>query len=297
MITGPRTRRTRGFTLVELLVVVTIIALLLALLAPSLRKARETVKRATCAANQRQLAIAAHAYAVDNGDWLNPIEDFRYLGGVKIETTFRVLLFPLVGRSPGIFDCPSEPKAVYADGLSPADAAYGGLTLAPGTDWRRLYGILHPFERWNASGIGIADVHWIRKSDPFWSTRAKSMAFGRPLESGYREGMHKFSEIQVPGELICFGDGGSGTATLWADDNWWIKSAAPGFEQGEYGFNRLQQDDYGCRRHRDTANYVFADAHVQRLKPNELRCDANVCWWSIRREAHRPTPETAAAAR
>jgi prepilin-type N-terminal cleavage/methylation domain-containing protein/prepilin-type processing-associated H-X9-DG protein len=282
-----RAARACGFTLVELLVVVTIIALLLSILAPSLRSARETVKRAMCASNQRQLVIAAHAYAVDNRDFLNPVEDYRYVGTTRIETTFRYLLFPLVGRSPKIFDCPSERKAVYADGLSSADAAYGSLTLAPGTDWAHLYGVLHLYERWNASGIGIAGPHWIRKSDPAWATRPRCMAFGRPVESGYREGMHKFSEIQSPGELICFGDGGSGTATLWADDNWWIKSAAAGFAQGDPGFNRLQQDDYGCRRHRSAANYVFADGHTQVLKPNLIRCDEGACWWSFRRDVHR----------
>ena len=58
--------RRKGFSLVELLVVVGIVAMLVALLLPALRRAREQAQRTACAAQLRQLTAAVVAYGIEN---------------------------------------------------------------------------------------------------------------------------------------------------------------------------------------------------------------------------------------
>ena len=57
-----------GFTLVELLVVITIIAILMALLLPAVQTARENASDTQCKANLHNLGIAYHRYAATHGD-------------------------------------------------------------------------------------------------------------------------------------------------------------------------------------------------------------------------------------
>jgi len=61
-------KRNKSFTLIELLVVVAIIAMLVGMLLPTLARARESVRRAACASNLREIGQAMHQYAQVNGD-------------------------------------------------------------------------------------------------------------------------------------------------------------------------------------------------------------------------------------
>src|SRR3989339_1899160 len=73
----------KAFTLVELLVVISIIALLLSILMPSLNRVRSVGKQTVCLAHMRQLGLALDMYSQENngyvvagrfhnqGDWLS----------------------------------------------------------------------------------------------------------------------------------------------------------------------------------------------------------------------------------
>src|SRR5438270_5316559 len=120
-----RTRRS-GFTLIELLVVIGIIGLLISILLPALRKAREQANAVICQSNQRQLMIAFLMFANDHQqhlpgnyfdsmyqqsdpekrDWLlgdNPNqgnEPLQVLDGPQKGTIFRYLKDAKVYRCP-----------------------------------------------------------------------------------------------------------------------------------------------------------------------------------------------------
>ncbi len=94
-----RTRR-RGFTLVELLVVITIIGMLVALLLPAVQAAREAARRATCLNNQKQLALAMLSYETAKGEFPGYLNYLRNdMAGDPVVVTWVGKMLPYIERS------------------------------------------------------------------------------------------------------------------------------------------------------------------------------------------------------
>lgn len=126
------------FTLIELLVVIAIIAILAAMLLPTLSKARETARTSGCTSNLKQIGTGFVMYANDNRDYL-PLY-YKGSGTWGKDKTWADLLAPYVNEKyytvpgqyyyiKGVYACPS-PRERGDSGGSAAMTSYCYATVS-----------------------------------------------------------------------------------------------------------------------------------------------------------------------
>jgi prepilin-type N-terminal cleavage/methylation domain-containing protein len=131
--------RKRGFSLLEVLVVVGVIALLVSILLPSLVRARDRARGTQCLGNLNQQGVAGFMYAYERGGALPAAANFRNASPIDPTPTFsRIprntarILERMVSRASNIYYCPanqspsSEPSnfeaSVTSSSAKPLDA-------------------------------------------------------------------------------------------------------------------------------------------------------------------------------
>lgn len=118
-------RRSERFTLVELLVVISIIAIIAAMLMPALNQAREAARKAFCLSHLKDMATASILYSDNNKEYF-PAAHFYNSGAAKDYwwSVLTQIVYPKVAeRSSGAvmdsfyktFQCPTEKVPTGAD--------------------------------------------------------------------------------------------------------------------------------------------------------------------------------------
>ena len=98
--------RRRGFTLIEVLVVIAIIAILAAILFPVFARAREKARQTSCLSNEKQIDLALLMYAQDYDETLPGTYIYEVPGDVNWLFSFGALAYPYV-KNAQLFACPS----------------------------------------------------------------------------------------------------------------------------------------------------------------------------------------------
>jgi len=171
----------RGFTLVELLVVISIMSLLVAILMPALASARSGAREVACRSNVRQLLLANIGYASENdGYYVAAASDIwedggglRRWHGVRdgLDEAFEALRGPLAGYLSGgaVKECPERVGFVkgeaWAESFEKGCGGYG-------------YNMVYIGSRLWQKGLRGAD--WLRQA---YSRGARVTEVGKPGET------------------------------------------------------------------------------------------------------------------
>ena len=223
------------FTLIELLVVIAIIAILAALLLPSLSRSKSQALTTACLSNMKQLEICWHAYALDYNDVLVPNNS-------------------VVGITPG--------------GSGGALAAGGSWCLADPTDVNVQNGMLFEYNR--SLGIYRCPADRSTLTDPSGGTpgplRARSYNMSMSV-NGYPEYdwfilnyipfFKKLTQIRSPNVGNCM---------VFIDEHeYTLLDAQFGMPTDFYNGAQVWWD-MPANRHNQGANLCFADGHAERWK-------------------------------
>jgi prepilin-type N-terminal cleavage/methylation domain-containing protein/prepilin-type processing-associated H-X9-DG protein len=238
---SPRPRR--GFTLVELLVVVGIIAVLIGLLLPALGRARRQARAVVCLSNLRELAVVFHTYVNQNK---GRAPGYGADGPLD-------LLIPRndTGTEPQIAFCPEARDFGPLKNAGQIDWSDGTAYLAWGAWYARPPAVDVPW--WGLRGSSYGINRWAYGPDDHtpmeWRVRAVSTRTRRP------EAVPLFADAAYPnpGPMETDTPPKSLTTPNYVEDNRLISMRA-----------------FCLARHGRAINVTFLDGHAQRVPLDDL---------------------------
>jgi prepilin-type N-terminal cleavage/methylation domain-containing protein/prepilin-type processing-associated H-X9-DG protein len=272
----------KGFTLVELLVVISIIALLLAVLLPSLSKARELAKRMVCGTQVKQIGVGMAGYAMEYNDkmpwaggktadtdeptthpWL------VYRTGHNEEDWFRDMSTACVCGTMGkarpmriacLFAAKLIPdgKIFYCPSNRTENRRYDSyISSAFGNAW----GTPHQAYSLKPKADGTANNDWIRSGYDYYPID-KSIVYGPGA------GMTRMSDVYVP-KLTCRKFSMLSPTSPYLSDVIWSKNDVvhrSGIKTDSAGSVVLKSPSINC---------LFADGHVRSVPDIAVTTPAN----------------------
>lgn len=241
-----------GFTLIEILVVIAIIALLVALLLPALANSKAEAQKIACANNIKQLSLAWQLYADDHDDtlvnnhginqtilqrenWVNNMQDWLTSeGNTNLALLRSGKLSPYLGDATGVFKCPSD-KSIAQNGPRIRSYSMNSLVGDPGELTNKFNPQLVQFFRSaeipNPSHIYVfLDEHPGTINDGFFMNRWEDYIWGNLPGSYHKEAANlSFADGHIESHrwlldetkpTIQQGAGGTFPVTDHADFDW-----------------------------------------------------------------------------
>ena len=279
----PKRGGRNAFTLVELLVVIGIIALLIAILLPSLARARAHAVSVQCLSNLRQIGQVCMQYAVENRGYFPPArpDSIRNItaggniagnnanGGAGPSHFLRQDLFRRLKGGTRVFYCPSNldgPNTQVLDGYlagSEVTEFLGPLAeTSPGDPGFRgaiIIGYWYLANPWRPGGHG--------GPNPNYALPATASSWE---EYGHRQWVDVDGDGTAKDEYLAkMGQAGASEIAIATDKS---RQGGAGwyFLHGKVGFNPAGDNS---TRHVKTAwkNNLYGDGHAEMVRPDQVR--------------------------
>ncbi|UCD28625.1 MAG: prepilin-type N-terminal cleavage/methylation domain-containing protein [Planctomycetota bacterium] len=240
----------RGFTLIEILVVVAIIALLISILLPSLKKAREQGRTVMCMSQLDQIMIGTHTYANESDDML-PYYGWMDDRGTRFEKHWwPTQVARQIGNEFDIYKCPSDHEPYSVDVVFQRGSIY-------------MYRLDNKI-LWPSKSPVSMDLSYRGACDLLREIRGRGKTYYLP---------RKVTDWKRPYKAILLIEANAHTAA-YDRECFRFENIMEGIDL-KYGLSVYHLRRYphlrSWLRHNGRSNLLFMDAHVETLLPRQVK--------------------------